>query len=85
MPARLVDDCLLRKIRLHERLAIRTAVLAEVHEHALSLVRSIGYLFAEVEQRCSEPGRYVERVRRRVLRERRERCKKSGEANGSDQ
>ena len=63
----LVDDARLAQVHLHQLLAVRAAVLAEVQHHALAFLRRLGGVLLDEQQRLGEPGR---RFLRRALRPR---------------
>ena len=66
--ARLADDERLGEVGLHQRLAIWTAVLPEVEKEALSFLRCLAYVLAEIEQALAEPSRDVDGMRTCRLR-----------------
>ena len=70
MAARLVDDRALREVGDHQLPAVRAAVLAEVDHHPAAVLRRVGDVLAEIEERLGEPRRNVDRVGRRILRAR---------------
>ena len=71
VPPRLFDDARLREIGLHQGLAVRTAVLAEVDHQSLAFLRGVAHVLAKIEECFGEPGRDIDGVRARRLRMRR--------------
>ncbi len=64
MPARFLDDILLTEIDLHQLLAIRTAVLAEVDHHPLAGSSGFLDIVAQIEERILEPRGHDDFLRR---------------------